>query len=80
MENFSNKNIVFSGFKDNNLRNILINSYNISYEDTITNNTQLLIVEDMDKPYSSAKVKLAHKYKIPIIERWELLNIMKNNN
>ena len=79
MDKFYNKTIVFSGFKDQNLYNILINDYNICYENTISKNTELLIVEDIDKPYLSAKVKLAHKYKIPIIERWQLLNIINNN-
>ena len=77
LNNLSNKNIVFSGFKDENLSNTLI-SYNNNLQQTIDLKSDLLIVEDADKPYSSAKVKLAYKYRIPIIERWQIIKIINN--
>ena len=77
LNNLSNKNIVFSGFKDNDLHNTLI-KYNNNMQQTINCNSDLLIVEDADKPYASAKVKLAYKYKIPIIERWQIIKIINN--
>lgn len=78
LKTISNKNIVFSGFNDETLYNFLKNN-NSTLQPIISNNTDLLIVDDIDKPYTSSKIKLAYKYKIPIIEKWEILKLLNIN-
>lgn len=79
IENFYNKKFTFSGFRDNNLSNKLKNNFNIEYEDSINENSNYLVINDIDEPYYSAKRKLAYKYNIPIIEKHTLINIINNS-
>lgn len=78
-EHLYNKSITFSGFRDNNLSNRLKNNFNMDYKDNINENTNYLIINDIDEPYYSAKRKLAFKYNIPTIEKHDFLRMINNN-
>lgn len=71
-------NIVFSGFKDSILKKELEKkSYKIN--DITNKNTNLVIVQDIDKSIttSSAKVKRALTLNIPIISKFDFLKKLK---
>ena len=73
LSNLTNKHIAFSGFRDDKLYDLLNKIYNMHYDISITQNCNFLIIDDVDKPYYSAKRKLAYKYNIPIIEKSDFI-------
>tara|TARA_A100001015_G_C14598184_1_gene559392 strand:- start:321 stop:551 length:231 start_codon:yes stop_codon:yes gene_type:complete len=72
------ENVVFSGIKDKS--KYVKNKYNIS--DIIDKNTKYVIIKNIDSidsySRSSPKIKLAIKYRIPIISENKFDEIIKN--
>ena len=69
------KNIVFSGIKNPEIYKKAVNSGKYSLRNVTTKNVDFVVTDDIDKPisYSSAKIKIALQYNIPIISYEDFL-------
>ncbi len=67
-----NKKIVFSGFRDKQLSELLL-TYNVKIEENINKDTNYLIVKDIED--ISSKIDKAKKLSIPIVDKNKFLYI-----
>jgi NAD-dependent DNA ligase len=66
------KKIVFTGFREKELMNVLEKSYNVSFGSSISKNIQIVIVKTMEE--NNKKIEQAKALKIPVLTIDEFRN------